>query len=99
MAVNSGAGDAASVSYPFVSYSSASGSAITQELLFCVLGRVNLPKRIAVWTKKEIARQCAFRADNRAGYVILLSYRRGTTGCSREGRCDYEKYGDKVSAR
>lgn len=61
MAVNSGAGDAASVSYPFVSYSSASGSAITQELLFCVLGRVNLPKRDAVWTKKEIARQCAFR--------------------------------------
>jgi hypothetical protein len=61
MAVDSYGGDAAAGSYPFVSSNSGSGSAVTQELLFCGIRGVTWPKRLVLRKKREIARYRAFR--------------------------------------
>ena len=61
MAVDSYGGDAAAGSYPFLSSDSASGSAVTQELLFCGIRGVTRPRRLAVLSKRKFARHCAFR--------------------------------------
>ena len=59
--VDSYGDDAAAGPFPFSSSNSASGSAVTQELLFCGIRGVTWPRRLAVLSKRKFARHCAFR--------------------------------------